>query len=126
MERDWIDVVLPVIMVVLSVVGLFSKKKAQNARRTARRSIPDPSPTVEEFVWQEDEAFPEPEVPQEETARPEEAPAAVHGTERDTIHVPDNTRKPAPEPDPRALDIDKKKLIIYSEIMRPKFDEGMD
>ena len=126
MERDWIDVVLPVIMVVLSVVGLFSKKKAQNARRTARRSAADPSPAVEEFVWQEDEAFLEPEAPLDETVRPEEAPAAVHGTERDTIHVPDNASKPAQEPDPKALDIDKKKLIIYSEIMRPKFDEGMD
>lgn len=123
MEKDWVDVVLPVIMVALSVVGLFSKKKQQRQRAQERRAralrefmVEDPEPDPEsgfEPGPEEEAAVPPPVQPftdplQEGQCVVEHHPAESEGQARET------------------LEIDPKKLVLYSEIMKPKFDEGLD
>lgn len=125
MEKDWVDVVLPVIMVALSVVGLFSKKKQQRQRAQERRAralrefmVEDPEPDPESGFGfdpgpEEEAAAPPPVQPftdpqQEGQCVVEHHPAESEGQARET------------------LEIDPKKLVLYSEIMKPKFDEGLD
>lgn len=113
MEKDWVDVVLPVIMVALSVVGLFSKKKQQRQRAQEHRAR-----ALREFMVED----PEPE--EEAAAPPPVQPFTDPQQEGQCVveHHPAESEAPARE----KLEIDPKKLVLYSEIMKPKFDEGLD
>lgn len=115
MEKDWVDVVLPVIMVALSVVGLFSKKKQQRQRAQERRAR-----ALREFMVED----PEPDPEEEAAAPPPVQPLTDPQQEGQCVveHHPAESEAPARE----TLEIDPKKLVLYSEIMKPKFDEGLD
>ena len=127
MEKDWVDVVLPVIMVALSVVGLFSKKKQQRQRAQERRAR-----ALREFMGEDPEPDPESESEFEFDPGPEEVAAQPQPFQPFTDpqqegqcvveHHPAESEAPARE----TLEIDPKKLVLYSEIMKPKFDEGLD
>lgn len=127
MEKDWVDVVIPVIMIGLSVVGLVSKKKQQQRKLQERRAR-----VLREFMVEDPDPEPDPESgfgfepgPEEEAAVPPPVQPFTDPQQEGQCAVDHASPQPvAPEDKPRK--IDPEKLIIYAEIMKPKFDEGLD
>ncbi len=114
------DFILPVLivafMVLLSALDARTRKKKGTPQVQSRPYLEDLASVLEE---EEVEApVEEAEVREEQPDAPraaEEGERAVHKTPR--VEVPE-TENPEPK-----LRIDKKNLILYSEILKPKFDD---
>lgn len=94
--------IVTVIVLVISILAVIGKRKGPE-KHVASRS------------WAED-LYPDSDLPEDEPKMKEPASCA----EIRTDDAPEATV--VEERNPK-LAIDKKKLIIYSEIMKPKFDE---
>ena len=114
------DFILPVLivafMVLLSALDARTRKKKGTPQVQSRPYLEDLASVLEE---EEVEApVEEAEVREEQPDAPraaEEGERAVHKTPQ--VEVPE-TENPEPK-----LRIDKKNLILYSEILKPKFDD---
>lgn len=94
--------IVTVIFLVISILALIGKKKGPE-KHAASRS------------WDED-LYSGSGMPESEPVKKDSAPC-------EEVLLEDAPEKAAAEKRSPGLDIDKKKLIIYSEIMKPKFDE---
>ena len=101
-------------LLVILAIGIFKavNKKFENAGKEKEVSMPEAEPVV---IRQE------PIVPKKRPVAPKQKPSAIEVVERQT-----ETRKPMlieeEETSPKEK-IDPKKLVLYSEIMPPKFNE---
>lgn len=117
------DFILPVLivafMVLLSALDARTRKKKGTPQVQSRPYLEDLASVLEEEEEEVVEApVEEAEVREEQPDAPraaEEGERAVHKTPR--VEVPE-TENPEPK-----LRIDKKNLILYSEILKPKFDD---
>ena len=121
------EYLIPILMFLFPVVVAILDKRVKQRKKAAsaapRPQFPpisfNPAPRVQPAarpVVQEN--IPLDSVPQEApvpTFRPNlEGQRAIHREADHTV---------VSEPAPQKLEIDKKKLILYSEILKPKFDE---
>lgn len=99
-------------LLVILAVGIFKavNKKFENAGKEKEVSMPEPVVIRQESV-----------VPKKRPMAPKQKPSAIEVVERQT-----KVRKPMlieeEETSPKEK-IDPKKLVLYSEIMTPKFNE---
>ena len=99
-------------LLVILAVGIFKavNKKFENAGKEKEVSMPEPVVIRQEPV-----------VPKKRPMAPKQKPSAIEVVERQT-----KVRKPIlieeEEKGPKE-EIDPKKLVLYSEIMTPKFNE---
>ena len=99
-------------LLVVLAVGIFKavNKKFENAGKEKEVSMPEPVVIRQEPV-----------VPKKRPMAPKQKPSAIEVVERQT-----KVRKPIlieeEEKGPKE-EIDPKKLVLYSEIMNPKFNE---
>lgn len=102
MLKCGVDIVT-IIFLALSLLAVIGKKKEPDKHVSARSRVED--------------LFPEDIEP--------ESVKKDSGLRCEVKSRPDESRPEVVETEekPRRFDIDKKKLIIYSEIMKPKFDE---
>lgn len=101
-------------LLVVLAIGIFKavNKKFENAGKEKEVSVPEAEPVV---IRQE------PIVPKKRPVAPKQKPSAIEVVERQT-----KARRPMlieeEETSPKEK-IDPKKLVLYSEIMNPKFNE---
>ena len=101
-------------LLVVLAIGILKavNKKFEDAGKEKEVSVPEAEPVV---IRQE------PIVPKKRPVAPKQKPSAIEVVERQT-----KTRKPMlieeEETSPKEK-IDPKKLVLYSEIMNPKFNE---
>ena len=118
------EYLIPILMFLFPVVVAILDKRAKQRKKAASAA---PRPQFPPISFN---PAPQPVVrpaPQENVPResiPQEAPAPVfrpnlegqRAIHREADHVE------AGQPAPKKLEIDKKKLILYSEILKPKYD----
>ena len=126
---DW-EVFIPILMFLFPLVVSILDKRAKKRKgippvksAPVGNEIPDrnqpwtPVPPVPPI--QRTQGTPEPEIIQPEIIAKEVQPRPA--TEGERAIVKHEEKKVAVEEKPK-LEIDKKKLILYSEILKPKFD----
>ncbi len=123
------EYLIPILMFLFPVVVAILDKRAKQRKKAASAAPrpqfppisfnPAPQPVVR--------PAPQENAPQENVPResiPQEAPAPVFRPNLEgqrAIHR-EADHPTVSEPAPEKLEIDKKKLILYSEILKPKFD----
>lgn len=114
------DFILPVLivafMVLLSALDARTRKKKGTPQVQSRPYLEDLASVLEE---EEEEAPAEAAELREE---PSDAPQVAEEGERAVRRAPKDEAPETENPEPK-LRIDKKNLILYSEILKPKFDD---
>ena len=117
-------------LLVVLAVGIFkavNKKLEDSAKKPVKPFVPSqeqPLPETQVFVPQRRVAEPEPVAPKPVTSVP--AASKVQPSTIEVVTRQTTARKPMleePENQGPKEKIDPKKLVIYSEIMKPKFNE---
>lgn len=101
------ELLIPLLFFAIPVAIAILDRRARAGRSAAPQAPAIPADKLQEAVRRA----------VEENVRPEEGIRAIHNRQQAEPGSP-----PAPQ-EPHRQKIDKKKLILYSELLKPKFDE---
>ena len=123
------EYLIPILMFLFPVVVAILDKRVKQRKKAAsaapRPQVPPisfnpaPQPVVRPAV----RPAPQENVPRESIPQEAPAPAFRPNLEGQRAIHREADHPAVSEPSPEKLEIDKKKLILYSEILKPKFDE---
>lgn len=130
---EWTDILIVVLMMLTPVLGAILDRKAKKARASRPVQTPIPEPEDE---WPPRDAASHRRDFRVEFPAPEPAPAsepssfnvAANAEGQRAVEHRESTPEPAAKQRPAskkgfdAGDIDVEKLIVYSEILKPRFD----
>lgn len=118
------ETIIGLLFILLPVIfKLIGKKFEQSGQAATARKIRE----IAEMFGEESDMTPEEFEPEESAPEPGPLPTPVEEPEYKPVQTPVKKPAPAPAPTPESDQsahknvIDPKKLVIYSEIMKPKF-----
>ena len=114
---DWLSIIIAILVFVLPAI--FESDKKKKKRKEARLPHPVEDPDMMEMPWMEDEPRPE--------DSPVSVPEAPPVLEVEPVIADTPVEPSAPvQASGRTRRFNARDMVIYSEIMRPKYLENFD